>query len=455
MFRLLLSLALLFPLTVAGQTTISGNIRGMKGQRMLLQSIFGERTKTIDSTLTDDAGTFQFAMTNRLPGMYRIAWSKEANVDVIWNRENVVFTTTSQNPDDSAQIVSSEENRIFREFIRFDKMNQAKLQLLVQILDYYPEKDQFYKSTVQEFDRIQNGQMRWLDSTKSRHPGSWAVRLAGVYQGPVVPSSLGKEERMSLLKAHYFDKVDFSDTALLRSMAFPNKAISYMSLYSNNRLSQKQLEAEFIKAVTVILGAASVNPELFRYLLDYLVSGFDKFHFEEVITYIADNFSDPGSCEDQERKSSLQRKLENFQKVAVGKIAPELFIPDVKNNLVSLKNINTEFTLLIFWSTTCPHCTSMMPRIYELYKGQSPKRFEVMAVSIDTSRSSWTSFLREQKLSWVNVSELKGYSGKATDDYNIYATPTIFLLDQEKKIVAKPITLMDLEQALRDHQLIR
>jgi hypothetical protein len=97
----------------------------------------------------------------------------------------------------------------------------------------------------------------------------------------------------------------------------------------------------------------------------------------------------------------------------------------------------------------------MMPRIYELYKGQSPKRFEVMAVSIDTSRSSWTSFLREQKLSWVNVSELKGYSGKATDDYNIYATPTIFLLDQEKKIVAKPITLMDLEQALRDHQLIR
>jgi peroxiredoxin len=455
MFRLILFLALVIPFTSAGQNTISGNIRGVKNQRVLLQSIYGERTKTIDSTRADDSGTFQFTMMNRLPGMYRISWNKESNVDVIWNRENVEFTTTDQNPEDSITIRASEENRMFREFIRLDKMNQAKLQLLVQIIDYYPQKDSFYQTILREFDRIQNDQVRKLDSLKAVHPGAWAVRLARVYQGPVVPSSLGKEDRMAMLKAHYFDKVDFSDTALLRSMAFPNKAISYMSLYSNNRLSQKQLEAEFIKAVTVILGAASVNPDMFRYLLDYLVSGFDKFHFEEVITYIADNFSDPGSCEDQERKSALQRKLENFQKVAIGKIAPELSIPDAKNKIVSLKNINAEFTLLVFWSTTCPHCTAMMPRLNELYKGQSPKRFEVLAVSIDTSRTAWTTFLKEQKMNWINVSELKGYSGKATDDYNIYATPTIFLLDNEKKIIAKPITLMDLEQALRDHQLIR
>jgi peroxiredoxin len=307
---------------------------------------------------------------------------------------------------------------------------------------------------VGEFEKIQHRQQQFLDSLTKLYPNSIAVRISKIYQSPFVPVSMNKEERMAFLKAHYFDNVNFSDTTLLRSMVFPNKAISYMSLYSNNRLPQKQLETEFIKAVNVILGAASVNPELFRFLLDYLVSGFDKFHFDDVITYIADNFQDPNSCEDQTRKSSLQKKLETFQKLAIGKTAPELEVPDTKNKPVKLSGISSEYTLLVFWSTQCPHCVAMMPRLKEIYAKQQPRRFEVMSVSIDTSRTAWTAYLKEEKLNWINVSDLKGFYGKSADDYNIYATPTIFLLDREKKILAKPITLMELEQSLRDHQLI-
>lgn len=455
MTRILFFLLLLAPQFIEAQNLISGTIKNLTGQRVALQSIFGERTKTIDSVTTDNAGSFQFTMRNRLPGMYRIFWRKDGYFDLIWNHENVVFRTTDMNPDDSLVYLSSVENFLYQQFRTLDKLNQAKLQLLVQILDYYPEKDDFYKSVVKEFDQIQERQSRKLDSLKKHYPDAYSVRLAALYQGPVVSSSLGKDERMAYLKSHFFTNVNFSDTALLRSTAFPNKAISYMSLYSNNRLSQKQLEAEFIKAVTVILGAASVNPDIYRFMLDYLVSGFDKFHFDDVITYIADNFSDPTSCEDQERKSALQKKLETFQKIAVGKTAPELEVPDPKGKPVRLASVPSEYTLLIYWATTCPHCVTMIPRLKELYSGQSPKRFEVMAVSLDTSRTAWTAYLREQKLNWINVSDLKGFYGKSADEYNIYATPTMFLLDRDKKILAKPITQMELEQALRDHQLLK
>lgn len=455
MLRWISLFLILCPVLAGAQHTIRGTIEGSQGLRISLQSIFGERTKTVDSVVAGPTGDLTFSMKNKLPGMYRIYWGKETWFDLIWNREDVEFRTSAENPGDSLVFMASEENRIFRFFTALDAKNQSKLQLLVQVLDYYPEKDGFYNTLANEFDQIQVRQVQTLDSLRSKYPGSFAVRLAEVYQGPVVPARMEKEDRMAFLKLHYFDKVNFSDTALLRSMAFPNKAISYMSLYSNNRLTQKQLEAEFIKAVNVILGAASVNPEVFRYLLDYLVSGFDKFHFEEVITYIADNFSDPGACEDQERKSALQKKLETFQKIAVGKSAPELEVNDTKGKPVRLAAITSEFTLLIFWSTNCPHCVSMMPRVRELYAGQSPKRFEVMAVSIDTSRTLWTNYLKEEKLNWINVSDLKGYYGKSAEDYNIYATPTVFLLDREKKILSKPITLMELEQALRDHGLIR
>ena len=257
--------------------------------------------------------------------------------------------------------------------------------------------------------------------------------------------------RMEFLKQHYWDKVDFKDTALLRSNVFADKVISYLAIYQNNRLNQKQLEAEFIKAVTISLGAASVCPETYKFMLDYLVGGFDKYHFDDVITYIADNFQDPFSCEDAARKSSLQKKLDNFKKLSVGKTAPDIQVPDLKGNKVSLLSIQNDYTLLVFWSSHCPHCTDMMPKLKTWYDKQKIKKLEVVAVSLDTSRNDWLTFVKKEKLNWINVSELSGYSGKAEDEYNVYATPTMYLLNREKKIIAKPITWGELEQDLNQN----
>ena len=247
--------------------------------------------------------------------------------------------------------------------------------------------------------------------------------------------------------------VDFNDTLSLRSNAWANKAISYLSLYSNNKYTQKQLESEFIKAITIILSKASVNADVYKFLLDYFVGGFDKYHFDAVITYIADNFQDPFSCEDQARKTQLQKKLENFKKISIGKIAPDIAVPDPKGKLIRLSEIKSEYTLLVFWSSECGHCIQMMPQLKELYDKQKPKRWEVMTVSLDTSRKEWTTFIREQKLNWFNGSELKGFNSISADEYNIFATPTMFLLDSEKKILAKPISYRELEQNFRENKL--
>ena len=455
MKKTLILFSFLVSLLVHAQNKIEGTVSGFDGKKIFLMSIYGEKTNSIDSTTTDATGNFSFTIINRLPGMYRVQWSKDGSVDLVWNQENVKFVTSAKSPDDSLQIIASVENIINRAYSKLDRINQAKLQVLIPVIDYYPVKDAFYSSVKQEFEFTQKSQQQFLDSLVRLYPNSFAVRMAKVYQSPFVPAGLNKEDRMTLLKQHYFDHVNFADTSLLRSMVFVNKAISYLSLYSNNRLPQKQLEAEFIKAVTVMLGAASVNPVIYKFWLDYVVGGFDKYHFDEVITYIADNFQDPSSCEDQERKSALQKKLDTFKKIAIGKTAPDMEVPDQKGKPVRLSSINSEYTLVVFWASTCPHCVAMTPRLKELYDIQKPKRFEVMSVSIDTSRASWTNFIKEQKLNWINVSDLKGFNGKPADDFNIYATPTMFLLDREKKILSKPISLMEMEQALRDYNLVK
>ena len=100
--------------------------------------------------------------------------------------------------------------------------------------------------------------------------------------------------------------------------------------------------------------------------------------------------------------------------------------------------------MILFYATWCPHCQSILPRINELYERQKEKKIEVLAVSMDTSRADWLRYVGQSGTEWLNVSDLKGWRGKAVSDYYIYATPTMFLVDRERKIAAKPLTVEDL-----------
>lgn len=441
-------------LLVQGQYSLSGTIQAHPLKSVYLLSFYGERNFLIDSAKTDAAGSFSFTLGNATPpGMYKVSFGKDLAVDVVFNRENIVFTSDIRSLADSLVFVSSTENIIYYNYMKTDQDLQTRLELLQPVLDYYPARDQYYQYTAAEYDRIQKVAAHILDSLRNNYPGSYAVRILELYGTPFLSSSMGRDNRMAYLKQHYFDRTDFADTSLLRSPAFPNKAISYLALYSNNRLQQKQLEAEFIKGVTVVLSAASVNPEVYKFLLDYLIGGFDKYHFEDVITYMAENFTDPSSCEDADKKSALQKKLETYKKIATGKPAPDFELPDSKAVPVKLSALRSEYTLVVFYSSECSHCAEMMPRVKSLYDNQKPKRIEILAVSLDTDRQSWLDFIRSGKYGWINVCDLKGFNSPAADEYNIYATPTMFLLDKNKTILAKPISYRELEQVLRENGL--
>ena len=435
--------------------TLQCQLDSLPNQTVYLLTFYGEKNSLLDSALTDGNGTFSIELPVTLaPGLLRVSWGQEKFVDLVYNRENIRFHTDANQPADNLEITESVENRIYFDFMMADRINQTKLELLQPVVDYFPEQDSFYFNAVANYERIQRKQAILLDSLKRMFPDSYTVKILSLYSSPFLPASLSPNIRLEYLKQHYFDLVDFNDTDLLRSNVWANKAISYLALYSNNRFTQKQLETEFIKAVTVMLSAAGDNPELFKFLLDYLVSGFDKYHFEDVITYMAENFQDPFACEDQEKKSALQKKLETFKKIAIGQSAPDFEVPDTSDQPVKLSEIDSEYTLLMFWSSECGHCTQMMPKAKALYEAQNPKRYEILAVSIDTRREDWMQIVNDQKLTWINASELKGFDGKSADLYNIYATPTMFLLDRNKQIVAKPISYRELEVALREQGLL-
>jgi thiol-disulfide isomerase/thioredoxin len=435
---------------------LEASIKQLDSKEVYLANFYGDKNSIVDTAVPDTSGYFSFQLKKELPaGMYRIFLSKEVFFDLIINKENISIESQLDFLYDSLKVIRSEENTLYYRFLKDMNLYQRKLELLWPLVNYYPNTDPFYPTLKEQYVNNQQNYIDFIDKLIAENKNSWTVKIITQRRPLYFPVELNEFDRRMFARDHFFDHVDFTDVDLVRSNVYTTLAIEYMSLYSNPNLNQAQLEDEFIKAVDKIMIETMDNSLIYEFIVEYLVGGFEKFHFEKVLDYIAENYS-PEQCENEERKSDLQTRLKKYAELSVGKQAPEINAPDVNGENIKLSRISAEYTLVVFWASWCPHCNEMLPKVHNIYKHSvSPYKLQVLTVSLDKEKGEWLAALEAENYSWINTSDFEGWNGKATIDYNIYATPTMFLLDKDKKIVAKPITYNELEKALMKENIIK
>jgi thiol-disulfide isomerase/thioredoxin len=105
---------------------------------------------------------------------------------------------------------------------------------------------------------------------------------------------------------------------------------------------------------------------------------------------------------------------------------------------ISLYDIKAKYTVLVFWDPTCSHCKVEVPELYHIYDSLKSKgvSIEVYSVGIESDPELWKEFIRKNKLNWINVTDPANQT-HFRDYYDIYSTPVIYLLDEQKRIIAK------------------
>jgi peroxiredoxin len=185
-------------------------------------------------------------------------------------------------------------------------------------------------------------------------------------------------------------------------------------------------------------------PETFKYTLWYITRWAENskiMGMDESFVYLVENYYMKGKATWLEQKD-LDKYIDRAKKIApnmIGQPAMDLRMQDTTGKIVPLSTIKADYTLLIFWSPTCGHCKTEIPRFDSLYKTELKKRnIKMYAVDADNEDEKWRVFIRENKLNdgWIHVSD-PNHITNFRSFYDVYSTPTVYLLDDKKIIRGK------------------
>ena len=130
-----------------------------------------------------------------------------------------------------------------------------------------------------------------------------------------------------------------------------------------------------------------------------------------------------------------------------GENSPNINLPNPNGREVSLSSIKAKVVLIQFWSALNTDSRYQNQALVELYSKYKNRGLEIYQVSIDTDRNAWMTAIEQDGLSWTNVGDMKG-SVAALHAYNIQAIPSNYILDNERRIVARNLAGPDLDKAV-------
>lgn len=429
---------------------IKGTIKGLNNSEVYLVKAFATSNQIVDTTSTDAHGNLLIPIKNNWPvGMYRLVTLTGQEFDLILNHENVDFATSGAGMNASFHVISSLENLMYYRYTSVKIKNQKKIKLLRTVLKSYPKNDPFYDVLKAQAEKLQNQIHTVAEKLIKEHPNTLAAHFIKFDMPQMINFDLPPYLQELSMKDNYFKGLNLNDSLLLRTDAFTGKIVGYLSLFQSKGMTKVEVEQAFTPAVDTLLSKTLVNKKLYEFTLNYLVNGFQEFGFHKLLLHIANNEKLAAFKDNSPQAQDLESKLYAIRTLAPGKVAPDFEARTLSGKKIKLYKVKADTTLLVFWASWCPHCKLQLPKLKKYYNPADASRFQIIGISVDTNKKSVEKAVKEEGYSWPIIAKLKGWDGPIAKLYGVNATPTYVLLDKNKRVIATPTTVNDLEKYLK------
>ncbi|TDW99552.1 AhpC/TSA family protein [Dinghuibacter silviterrae] len=307
------------------------------------------------------------------------------------------------------------------------------------------------------------------------NPSSFLATLFALMQEPVIPPapklSNGRPDSLfayRYYKAHYWDGIAFNDGRLLFTPIFEPKLNDYFTRLVSPEPDSLKEEVNYM-----ILYSRS-DPTMFKYFITKFTNDYATPKYmgqDAVFLDLFEKYYQTGQVDwltDAQKKAIYDRAY-SIMANQLGDPAADMSLLDTADRKLSLYSVQAPFTVVCFWDPDCGHCQKIVPELDSIYVAKWKQLgVKVWAVLIDTvktdvakiapEKAHWMKYIRDHHLDdWLNVYQTPAMKQEDIDAkragfrqlYDVYQTPTIYLLDEQKKIVGKKLTWEQVDELIQ------
>lgn len=436
----------------AQKTDIRMTVKGLDNQSVILGYYYNKQILVKDTIALDQGGTASYQPKEKLPeGVYVLYFPDQTYLDLLLGTDQQFSLTTAvADMLNNTSIIGSVESEQFLAYQKFIATKQSEYEKLQKQLEGDKDDAALAASIQQRYGEM-NGQVKsYMTRLVNEYPGSFlALFIKGLQdvdvpdfksEYPQLADSLLQQKRYYHYRNHYFDLLNLTDARLLRTPFFTAKIDRYFT-----EILPQIPDTVASEAITLI-EKCRPNADMFKYVVSYLYNMVNEskiMGMDAALVQIAEKYYLSGLATWAEPKfvAELSGQVAKIKHTLLGKVAPDLKMASYNQQYFRLHEVRAPYTILVFWETECGHCKKEIPQLHELWRDKLSHDIKVFCVYTQNNEAEWKKFIEEHQLEeWINVYDPRNLTN-FRDLYNITSTPQIFILDEDKKILAKKIAV--------------
>lgn len=458
---------ILCTIQMQGQYAINLTLKPYKNQYVYLGYHYGKIKALADSVKLDDQSTGIFKGATRLPGgiYFIVSPAKEILFEVLIDKDQEFSIVADKDKlPKGIQFNGTKDNIDFQSYSELAAKSGQAIQTMQEQLNQGLNRDDSI-GLVKKMRSLNDLMQLYRDSIAKSHPNSFLARLFNAMREPVVPKEpdpkAGRADSLyayHYFKDHYWDGVDFSDERLVRTPFFEIKLDKYFrDLVVPNSDS-------LIKEIDAMLLQARTSAEMFKYLMVRFVQQYIQPQYmgqDAVFVHLFEKYINTGQATffTQQYRDYIDKRAYSLMANLIGNPAADMDMVDSTGKRMRLYDLRSDYTLIVFWDPTCGHCKEVVPKVDSIFQAKwKAQGVKIYAVKVEGPDNEWKQFINKNDLDdWHHVYQLASTTDAINKAgrpgfrqlYDVYQTPVLYLLDKDKRIIAKKLDYLQMDDVLQ------
>ena len=437
--------------SVSAQSTLRGNFPNLAGQQVLLVGFNGFNTNAIDSIVANDKGIFNLSFGENDYGVgYLVAADRKPFI-VILSSEDIALKGESFALPETIEILKSKQNQILEQYATEHPLRKQALSAWDYLSKMYKQDSLFatYKVSQQAIEkekkRIKAEDSLFLATLDQATYVSWFLPIRKLLSSVSTVAQCRAQEIPATIKA--FRVLDYTNELLYKSGLLKEVIDSHFWLLENSGRSLDLIYVEMNISIDSMIENLSKDEKKFNKVTKYLFDLLERRSLFQASEYLAIKVLTQNSCTVND---DLAKQLEFYRIMKKGNTAADIiFSGDVFKNGSQIKtskhlsDIKSAYKVVVFGASWCAKCAEELSELLPLYKKWKSKGVEVVFVSLDTDKTKFNNF--SSIFPFFSMCDYKKWDTQAAKDYYVFASPTLFLLDKNQKIILRPNSVKQLD----------